>query len=332
MKPSTMTKEIKNAYEKKRRAAEARRDERVKAVYQRVPRLAELEGEMNRKGIAVSRGMLSDPPQQENLLRELEASLTSLKEQRLSLLKQHGLRESDFLPDWSCALCRDRGVLPSGAHCSCYHQQLINKAYEMSNLSGMLEKENFKTFRLDLFSTAPIPSEGMSQRENMLQVLHECEGFAFNFEKPEERNLLFYGPTGLGKTFMANCIAKSLLDRGKIVIYQTAPKLFDLLGIHHFRKEGWDQDPQMVNRLMTCDLLIVDDLGTELTNAFTASQLFQIINQRHVAGLKTLISTNLNNKDLVNVYDDRIGSRLAAYYNFVKFFGKDVRWEKAQRE
>lgn len=247
-------------------------------------------------------------------------------------MKRHGIKEIDFEPDWSCILCEDRGVLSDGTHCSCFKQQLISEAYQMSNLSGVLEKENFDTFRLDIFSADKVPGESYSQRENMRNIYHECMEFVSTFDAPGESNLLFYGPTGLGKTFMANCIAKALLDQGKIVIYQTASKLFDLLGTYYFKQIGWDQDPHVVDRLMTCDLLIIDDLGTELTNAFTASQLFQIVNDRQLAGYRTIISTNLQNKDLVDVYDDRTCSRLVAYYNFVKFFGKDIRWERPEKE
>jgi len=332
MKRSAIVQEIMKNYEKKRRNAERKRDEKVAAIYQRIPQLESLEKEMTRKSLSMTRSLLAAPEDQEALLSQLQKELETMRNNRLDLMARHGVRETDFEPHWSCSKCMDRGILKDGSHCSCFKQQLINEAYEMSNLSGILEKENFKTFQLNLFSPETDSSEGVSQKENMLQILNECEGFAFNFDLPEEKNLLFFGPTGLGKTFMANCIAKALLDRGRIVIYQTAIKLISLLEIHQFGKEGRETDPQTLDRLFSCDLLIIDDLGTELSNTFTNSQLFQIINTRQLEGRKTLISTNLPPSTLMERYDDRICSRIFAHYNFVKFFGKDVRWEKAKKE
>ncbi|SMP58637.1 ATP-binding protein [Anoxynatronum buryatiense] len=327
MRRSAVVQEIMKDYEKKRRMAQRRREEKVQAIYEMVPELEALESQMTRQGLAISRALLSDPQNQQRLIHQLEQEMNRLQERRSALMNSHHLTEADFQPHWSCAHCQDRGILKSGKHCSCFKQQLINQAYQMSNLAGILAKENFKTFRIDLFSEKEIPEEGLSPRDNMLQVLQECEGFVFNFDEPNEKNLLFYGPTGLGKTFMANCIAKALLDREKVVIYQTAIKLIHLLENHQFGREGTPQDSQVLTRLFDCDLLIIDDLGTELTNTFTNGQLFQIINTRHLEGKKTLISTNLPPGELMVRYDDRICSRLFAYYSFVKFFGKDIRWE-----
>ncbi|MDW7672562.1 MAG: ATP-binding protein [Bacillota bacterium] len=332
MKRSAVVQEIMMTYEKNRRSAEARREEKVSAIYKRIPELAALESQMTRKSLSISRGLLAEPENQEALLSQLEKDLTFMGKQRQDVMSRHGLTDADFEPDWTCSQCADRGILKDGSHCSCFKQQLINEAYQMSNLSGILEKENFKTFRLDLFSQDKVSGESLSQRENMLQILHECEGFAFNFDLPEEKNLLFFGPTGLGKTFMANCIAKSLLDHGRIVIYQTAIKLISLLEANYFGRDAREKDPQTLERLFASDLLIIDDLGTELTNTFTNSQLFQIINTRQLEGRKTLISTNLPPSALMERYDDRICSRIFAHYNFVKFFGKDVRWERAGAE
>jgi DNA replication protein DnaC len=324
MTRSAMVKEIMKEYEKKRLKAVRQREEKTTAIYETLPELSAIEQQMTRKGLSVSRAMISSSEARDALMNQLRNELTVLKERRLRLLNQNGLTESDFEPPYECAKCNDRGILKTGQHCSCFKQQLINRAYAMSNLSGVLEKENFKTFRMDLFSKEKPAGEPLSPYDNMLQVLQECEGFVFNFDSPGEENLLFYGPTGLGKTFMANCIAKALLDREKSVVYQTAIKLISLLEKQHF---GKDQDPLTLERLFTCDLLIIDDLGTELINTFTNSQLFQIVNTRYLEGKKTLISTNLSPQDLMTSYDDRICSRLFAYYHFVKFFGKDVRWE-----
>lgn len=328
MKRSAIIREILKTYEQRRIRAEQLRREKVDTIYKKIPQLAAVDESMNRQGLAITRALLADPDQQQRLLEELETEMNRLREKRARLLEQHGLTESDFQPPWTCFRCRDRGILPDGSHCNCFRQQLITRAYQMSNLAGILEKENFKTYRVDLFSATPDPEEGLSPRDNMLEILTIAEGFAINFEDPDEKNLLFYGPTGLGKTFTANCIAKSLLDSEKTVVYQTAIKLMDLLESYYFHKTRREEDPQALERLTTCDLLIIDDLGTELTNSFTNSQLFQLINTRQLEERKTLISTNLPPSALMDRYDDRICSRLFAHYRFVNFFGQDLRWEK----
>lgn len=329
MKRSTMTRNIKKNYDKKRLQAERAHEEKMKALYESVPELEKINAQITKLGLSVSRALIAGEPHQNQILDGLRQDMNALKQQKTQLLQGLGLTEKDLQVAYECQDCQDRGVLENGKHCHCYQQELIVRAYTMSNLSGVLEKENFKTFRLDLFSDQIPPKESLSPKDNMMQVLQQCEGFVFNFDayaSPEEKsNLLFYGPTGLGKTFMANCIAKGLLDRGKIVIYQTAYQLISLLEKHQFQEK---QDPQTIRMLSTCDLLILDDLGTELTNSFTNSQIFQLINTRHLEGTRTLISTNLTPKELMLRYDDRICSRLYAYYDFVKFFGEDLRWQR----
>ena len=140
-----------------------------------------------------------------------------------------------------------------------------------------------------------------------------------------EDNLLFCGETGTGKTFLANCIAKSLLDKEKIVIYQTAFKLLEILEEIRFRDSD---NKEKYNLLFETDLLIIDDLGTEMTNTFTNSELFNIINSRLLSNKKTIISTNLSPMEIMDRYDDRIFSRLFSKFTVLHFFGKDLRWEK----
>ncbi len=328
MKRSTMIRDIKKNYDKKRLQAQRKHEEKMQALYESLPELEKINGQITRLGLSVSRALIAGERRQKEVLNNLRREMEALKQQKTQLLQGLGLTEKDLQVEYECADCQDRGVLENGKHCHCYQQELIVRAYAMSNLSGILEKENFKTFRLNLFSDQVPAGEPLSPRDNMIQILQQCEGYVFNFHassSEEKANLLFYGPTGLGKTFMANCIAKGLLDQGKIVIYQTAYQLISLLEKHQFQEK---QDPQTIRLLSTCDLLILDDLGTEMTNSFTNSQIFQLINTRHLEGTRTLISTNLTPKELMLRYDDRICSRLYAYYDFVKFFGEDLRWQR----
>ena len=194
----------------------------------------------------------------------------------------------------------------------------------MSNLARVLKKENFQSFNLDLFSDQPFDGQVLTPKQNMMDILNVSEGFVFNFDEDNEDNLLFYGETGLGKTFLTNCIAKALLDRGKIVIYQTSFKLLEILEELRFKNNN---DKEKYNLLFDADLLIIDDLGTEMTNTFTNSEIFNIINSRLLSNKKTIVSTNLSPKEMMDRYDDRIFSRLFSKFTVLHFFGKDLRWE-----
>ncbi|WGX76260.1 ATP-binding protein [Paraclostridium bifermentans] len=149
-----------------------------------------------------------------------------------------------------------------------------------------------------------------------------------NFDKDNDENMLFYGDTGLGKSFMCNCVAKELLDKGYLVIYQTAFKMFEIIEEYKFKNSDDHITKDNYNNLFDCDLLIIDDLGTELTNSFTNSELFNILNTRLLSGKKTIISTNLSPMQLGDIYAQRIFSRIFDRFRMVKFIGNDLRWEQ----
>ena len=156
-----------------------------------------------------------------------------------------------------------------------------------------------------------------------------CEKFVLDFNKENDENLLFYGSTGLGKTFMSNCIAKSLLDKGYVVIYQTSFKILEIIQDYKFRKDTNNKlSDEDYKNLFDCDLLIIDDLGTELNNSFTSGEIFNIVNTRLVSGKKTIISTNLSPYQLGKTYTQRILSRILDKFKLIKFIGTDLRWER----
>ena len=163
-------------------------------------------------------------------------------------------------------------------------------------------------------------------RENMVNISSICEGFVSNFKENNEENLLFYGTTGLGKTFMCNCIAKALLDKNKIVIYQTAFKILEIIERRRFGRDENRFDDFQYNLLFDADLLIIDDLGTELSNAFTNAEVFNIVNTRLINGTKTIISTNLTPKEISETYTDRVFSRVLEKFIPLRFYGPDLRY------
>jgi DNA replication protein DnaC len=316
---------ILKAYDAKRQRAQKFKEKRIEEVYNRLPRVLEIDNEISRSGLAISKAILSSSNNgSAELLKQLKEKLSELKQEKAILLTENNIPLQYLEEEFECNKCKDTGFLASGLKCSCYNQQLINYAYSMSNLNEILLKENFQTFNIDIFSDEPQEDSGISQRENMLENLNICEGFVINFNNKNEENLLFYGPTGLGKTFLTNCIAKALLDRGNIVIYQTAFKIFEIIEDVHFHNQAEKERYQL---LFDADLLIIDDLGTEFSNGFTNSELFNIINCRLLSNKKTIISTNLSPKGIIERYDDRIFSRIFSKFTVMKFFGKDLRWQ-----
>ncbi len=317
-------KNILNDYERKRREARSKKEIRIQEIYNKVPRIEKIDQEITKLGISIARSIINQSDNPEEMLIKLKNELEKLKQEKAFLLTENNIPIQYLEEQYQCTQCQDTGFLSTGRKCSCLKQQLINQAYSMSNLSSILKKENFQSFNINLFSNELFTGQDSSPRENMLQILNVCEGFVFNFHKNNEENLLFYGPTGLGKTFLTNCIAKALLDKGKIVIYQTAFKIFEILEAIRFHNS---QDKDKYYLLFDADLLIIDDLGTEITNTFTNSELFNIINSRLLSNKKTIISTNLALKDFSIRYDDRIGSRLFSKYTLLKFYGNDLRWQ-----
>lgn len=315
---------ILKTYEARRLKAVKTKENRIDEIYTKLPRIKEIDDEISKTGLTISKSILRKTDNKEALLIQLKEKLDKLKQEKAILLTENNIPLQYLEEEFECIKCNDTGFTNKGMKCSCFNQQLINYAYSMSNLRNMLKKENFQTFNINLFSTEPQEGSGLSQRENMLEILNVSEGFVINFDSNNEENLLFYGPTGLGKTFITNCIAKALLDHGKIVIYQTAFKIFEIIEDVHFHNQSEREKYQL---LFEADLLIIDDLGTEFSNSFTNSELFNIINSRLLNNKKTIISTNLPPKGIIERYDDRIFSRLFSKFTILKFFGKDLRWQ-----
>lgn len=316
-------------YERRRDNAEKELEYRQKEVYTIVPRLKVIDDEIAKVGIKLSRAILQDPQNYEIEVNKIKEHTEKLKQEKAILLTENNIPLSFLEINYTCNICKDTGFTSNGVKCQCFKQKLIDNAYDMSNISHTLENENFQTFNIDVFSNDTFQSEESTPRENMLHVLSVSEGFVSNFDKNSGENLLFYGTTGLGKTFLCNCIAKALLDKGKIVVYQTAFKILEILEEYKFSKDKSPEIRESYSRLFDCDLLVMDDLGTELTNTFTNVELFNIINTRLIANKKTIVSTNNSPLEIAKKYSDRIYSRIFGEFTILKFYGPDLRWESS---
>lgn len=320
--------DILREYEKKRDKALYEQKLRQNEVYSKIPRLKEIDKLISKTGLMISKAIINNPQDYDYKIEEIKNKLEELKREKAILLTENNIPLEYMDINYECNKCKDTGFLKDGSKCSCFKQALINRAYKMSNLEHTLYKENFQTFNINIFSDKPFENEKVTPRENMQNILSICEGFVFNFDEDNEENLLFYGTTGLGKTFMCNCIAKALLDKGKIVIYQTAFKILEIIEEYRFkRNSNKDEHKLDYELLFDADLLIIDDLGTELVNTFTNTEIFNIVNSRLIKGNKTIISTNLSPMEISNTYTDRIFSRILSKFTPIRFFGPDLRWE-----
>lgn len=296
--------------------------ERTENVYRALPRLTEIDEAISSLSVQQAKKLIDGD---ETALACLHDSLETLIGEKQQLLSEHGYPENYFEPPYACPDCKDTGYI-GGRKCHCFEQAAIDLVYTQSNIRRILEVENFAHFSYDYYSDEQInPATGLSSLATVRQAVQDCKEFVRTFDT-SFHNLFFYGDTGIGKTYLSNCVAKELLDGGHSVIYFTAPSLF-----HVFEKNAFDRtrdSDEDYRRILECDLLIIDDLGTELANAFTVSQLFLCLNERILRQKSTIISTNLGLGQLAEIYSERTFSRISSSYTIIKLFGNDIRIQK----
>ena len=318
-------------YEQKRISAEKDLDERKNKLYLEKPRLQEIDDELSKIGISTAKALIMS--NSNNLLNDLNIKVNNLKKEKSEILKKLNLPIDYLLPNYSCKLCYDTGYIQNNyksTMCNCLKQEIYNIEYNKSNIAN-LETQNFENFSLEKFSDKVDKEKynsEISPRENTLLIKNICMNFINNFDDPKEKNLLFTGNTGLGKTFLSSCIAKEMIQRDKTVLYQTSPLMLDTIIDYKFNKNT--SSDETYKNLLDVDLLIIDDLGTESLNNIKFTELFNIINTRLLNQnnkcLKTIISTNLSLPILNKTYGERIISRLIGDYNICRFFGEDLRF------
>ena len=318
--------EIMRGYQTRQLCNRRLTQERIDAVYKRLPQLKSIQDAIASASVEAARKKLQDDAAGYTSAMK---TLADLKEEKFVLLQTLGISEDYFEPIYTCQHCKDTGYI-GGEKCSCFKQATIDVVYSQSNIKGILEKENFSTFSYKYYSDEDInPVTRLSSLETAKRAVAECKHFIEDFDN-KPKNILFYGDTGVGKTFLSNCVAKELLEKGYSVIYFTAFQFFDILSKGVFQK---DADAITAHQnIYDCDLLIIDDLGTEFANAFTSSQLFLCVNERILRNKSTIISTNLNMSDLAEMYSERVPSRITSNYTVIKLFGDDIRIQKRRMQ
>lgn len=305
---------IMREYEKRRIIQAHKLDEKLAQVYERIPEYSDVEEEI--REVAFQAGVKSIGGD-ETALKRMHIEVERLNKEKEELLLANGF-SADFLkPEYVCADCEDTGYI-EGRKCHCLNQKILKALYSKSNVGDILEKENFSTLSFDEYSD--------SEYEIMKPIVDKCKTFVSDFKETKE-NLLFMGKPGVGKTFLSNCIAKALLDEGNSVIYFTSIQLFDTLSRVAFSYDYSDDSLAVKEDLYTCDLLIIDDLGTESVTKFVEAQLFNLINERIIRDKATIISTNLALSDITEYYSERILSRLVGMYTLIKPDISDMRFK-----
>lgn len=315
---------VESEYEELRRHNQEDLEARRRAVYLAVPDIEAIDKEIQSAGLSIISLAVSNPLDMQAKIVSLRDRQKALQIRRKALLLENGFAEDELSVRYMCELCQDTGVR-GDKNCECYKRRLVMKAFEKSNLSQQLRNQSFKTFDLSLYSTEVDPQYGIVPRTNMERILEISKNFIADFERTD-KNLLFWGESGLGKTFLSTCIAKELIKKGYSVIYETTYQIVSLLEDYKFKRSSdLSELKTQAERLYDCDLLILDDLGAEFSTAYTNAALFDILNSRLITNKKTIINTNLNMQELSDRYSERVISRIIGSYQALRFFGEDLR-------
>ena len=312
--------------ERQEKAERLRRD-----VYAREPRLEQLDRQLQQTMAQLVAAALRQGDDPARAVRQVKERNLAIQQERAVLLGALGLPEDALDDKPACPLCGDTGW--RGAKmCRCLQQRCARE--QIAELSKLLDlgEQSFDTFHMDYYSQTPYPGLP-SPRENMELVYEVCLNYAQKFGRFYFKNLFLSGAPGLGKTFLSACIARTVSEAGYSVVYDTAGNIFAQFEARKFQRDSADgqEARDETRRYLNCDLLILDDLGSELTTQFTQSALYELVNGRLVGEKHTVISTNLSLEEVARRYIPQIASRLEGEYHALHFFGDDIRLMKKQR-
>ncbi len=323
---------VKEAFDQKRKTAEAEAAVRREEMYGKAPVLREIDSALAATGLKIYAAALEGKDGLDERIARLKAENKNLLDDRKRILAACG-KPADYLSvRYDCPVCKDRGY-DGLKMCTCMRKALIREAYESSGLGAVLTEQSFDNFDLSLYSDVK-NADGVSARDRMSRILREAEAYAADFgkNKTDERtqNLLFAGKTGLGKTHISTAIAKCVIDKGYDVVYDSVQNVLHTYELQTFAHN--EQAALTTARYNECALLILDDLGTEFKTGFTSSTLYNLLNTRLMSGLPMIINTNLDSTEqLRKQYDDRILSRLVGSFRTFHFVGEDIRLKLARR-
>lgn len=314
---------INTLYDEKRNRAMNERKQRILLIRENFPRIAQIDAEIARLGGENINKIMAQPDKVNEFNAELKKKYDKLYTEKAEIIRENGINPNYDKFEYECSLCSDTGYTADNKRCKCFEQQIINDIYSRSDIGDVLKYENFDTLSLEYYSDLN-GENGVSERANIIRIIERAKKLCNNFDE-ERKGLLFYGSTGLGKTFLSNCIAKDLIERGKTVVYTRATRMFSVYEDYKF---GREQDKSKIDKLYDADLLIIDDLGTENQSKMNLAFLDDLLNERAARNKKIIISTNLRMDELAKIYSRRFTSRLFEYCIINKFYGSDIRMQK----
>ena len=297
------------------------RDQRIKKVYELVPEIEEIDDQISIIGSNTLKKIFDDPDNRD-AKKEMDDKFRILSQRKKELLLKNNIPSDYDKIKYKCELCQDTGYIEGEGRCSCFRQRMIDLLYEKSNMGELLKSQSFDKFDDDFYSKSKVKGYDNSPYDNMMNIKKYCKYFCDSFDKPS-KSLMFYGDTGLGKTFMSSCIAKEIMNKGYSVIYIRAMRLFKL-----FDDDRFGRLDNGLEWLYNCDLLIIDDLGTEINMKSNTPYLLELINERMDNGKKIIINTNYNFDGLEKMYSKRLTSRLMESFDVMNFYGDDIRRQK----
>ena len=310
--------ELMDMYEKIRTDENRKLMKRREEIKNKYPEILELDTTIQKLCLNLSMAALRGITDQ-NELNNIKEEITDLRAKKYEMLVSHGYNPDYLNLHYNCPKCKDTGFIGIDK-CSCFKSKLIKLYYKDSDLEEAVKTNNFKNFNINLYSNHKLNDERYTPRKNIEDILEYITGEYLPNFKNSNTNLLFYGNSGTGKTFLSWCIAKELLDKGFLVVYKTSDDLLRAL-----KDIKFNNDTDLENLLINCDLLIIDDLGSEQITDFSSTELFTLINKKILKNKKMLISTNLSLPLISKRYSERISSRIIGEFKLFKFFAEDIR-------
>ena len=304
-------------------------EQRKLELYTRYPRAGEIDRQLSKTAVQAARAVLAGENAKEQLLKLRQENL-SLQREMAEILRAAKLPADYLSPRFRCQHCHDEGYV-DGVMCACLKQLLRTEAYDRLNRLSPLSLSTFDSFSLEYYSDTPQKEGFPSPQKRMSDILRFCKNYAAGFST-DSPNLLMQGATGLGKTHLSLAIAQVAINKGYGVIYVSAPNIVAQLEKERFRYQRGDGQCDSEQHLIECDLLILDDLGTEFSTSFSNAAIYNIINTRMMASRPTIISTNLAMKELERVYSERLVSRIMGNLTRLFFIGNDIRQQKRMQK
>jgi DNA replication protein DnaC len=301
-----------------------RADYQREQLYKACPRLAEIDRALSEIGSAAARAVLRGGDVADSLTKMSEQSL-ALQDEYARLLRDLGISADEIVPDYHCKKCSDTGYIEENNRtrvCDCLMKLMSDVECESLNMASPLELSTFESFRLDYYSDRP-DANGAVPLNRMSKILNYCRSYADTFSK-DSRSILMRGATGLGKTHLSLAIANEVIRRGFSVVYVSAPDILTKLEREHFSYR-YNEEDAIQRSLTSCDLLIIDDLGTEFASQYSVAAIYNIFNSRILAGKPIILSTNLTMNELLTTYSQRFVSRVMGSCDKLDFIGEDIR-------